>query len=182
MSSDIAVLHDFDAPKFSYKISLYFAVIYLLYPVFMLIKKLTGRPLPRIIRRLEYLNYRNALTLAKLDRLIGVESHFGIRDCVEKKYPNIRSQLKKFGTQVHLHVHEGKNKDPNRKRYWIPTIPNTSRTWHFEKDYLRGTLKPLEPGELPVWHCDYPHYLEYYIDFLYSVTFEGLNIYKEKQP
>lgn len=169
------VLHDYDRSKYSWRWMLYYSVKLFIYAVFTLFRL---RP-PRICSDITHIRYRYALTLAKLDRLCGIEPVFGVRDCVVEDYPGLVPRLHSLDADVHRHIHIGGNDDPNRRRLWNPPIPNTEKTWHYGLDYKRGTLPLLDKGELPIWHCDWPHRWMDYIDYLYDVRFNGLQVYKK---
>ena len=109
-------------------------------------------------------------TIIKLDLIAGIIPIFGILDEVRDKYGNEIDELARiYGVDVRRHIHIGNNKDPNRKRVWEPPLnKQTPNSWSFEYHYMRGNKKELQPGGLPIFHIDQPHFISFYIDYLFE--------------
>jgi len=162
------VLHDYDDPHLNWRWAMFLGIKLVVYSF----SKLLGFKLGFNEDIHDWL-YEHALTLAKLDRLCGVESVFGIQDAVEKRYPDLKNSLVSHGADVRRHIHMGDNyKDPDRKRLWEPPLKQSERTWHYDDDYIAGDTPELAPGELPIWHVDRPYWLPKYIEFLYEKLVE----------
>ena len=163
-ADDMKVLHDWDDPHLKWKRAAWIGVKYLVYALCVLlgIRLKFNNDIHEELR-----NY--AETLAKLDKLAGVESIFGIRGPVKAEYPGIEGKLSKYNVDIRKHIHIGEDyHSEDRKRIWEPPLDQPAHTWHYDKDYVKGRPPELEPGELPIWHVDRPYYLKNYIDFLYE--------------
>lgn len=118
-------------------------------------------------------------TLIKLDKLVGVTPIMGIRDKVQDQFPDIMKELGEYGVDVRTHIHIGEPPDPNRIRTYEP-LPGlehiTSNVWHYDTDYVSGNKPILKEGELPIWHVDRPDFLKHYINFLYEVLIEEMEL------
>ena len=107
------------------------------------------------------------MTITKLNRLLGIDTIYGIRDCVSENKPHSVIFLKNSGQDVRRHIHIGK-KGLDRQRLWEPSLTQSINTWHFAEDYHNGIKIKLKKGELPIFHIDRPYRLSTYIDFLYE--------------
>lgn len=122
-------------------------------------------------------------TIIMLDKLVDVEPIIGIKSGVFEAFPNIENELnEKYGDlDIRIHVHVIEDVDnSDRKRYWIPSLPNMQDKdlWRYDSKYVKhGVLVPLKHPQLPIWHIDNPDYLNRYIEWLYLIKFEGLKIY-----
>jgi hypothetical protein len=110
---------------------------------------------------------RYAETIAKLNRMLGVETVFGVKDNVSEAKPSSLEYLRSSGHDVRRHIHIGKH-GSGRRRLWEPPLTQSMATWHFDEDYYQGVRVELKEGELPIWHVDRPYRLATYIDFLYE--------------
>lgn len=109
-------------------------------------------------------------TLIKLNKLSGVSPIFGIRDVIREKYGEEIDELAlKYGVDIRRHIHIGELSDPNRTRLWEPPLNQSKETWHFDTKWAKGEKVILKPNECAVFHIDYPHYLSFYIDYLFGV-------------
>jgi hypothetical protein len=80
---------------------------------------------------------------------------------------------------VRTHVHIGEIPDPNRIRTYEPLDGLehiSSNVWHYDTDYVSNQRPTLKEGEIPIWHVDRPQFLKHYIDFLYEVLVEGMEL------
>ena len=103
----------------------------------------------------------------------------GIGENVQDHYPDIMKKLGEYGVDVRTHIHIGESPDPNRIRTWRPIngLENiSSNVWHYDTDYVLKQKPKLQQGEIPIWHVDRPHFLKYYIDFLYEVLIEKMEL------
>ena len=117
-----------------------------------------------------YEQVRYMESLIKLNRIAGVHGIFGIRDQVKKVHGrDIEKLQSKYGAEVRRHMHQGENTDPERIRTWEPPLTQSPDTWHFDKNWARGKEVILKPGELAIFHVDYPHYLRHYVDYLFEM-------------
>ena len=170
----IRILHDYDEPHLRSYYAIKRGLKLLLYGV---CKRLGLRltiiePIYNEVR--EY-----ADTLIKLDKLVGVTSVMGIRDKVQEHYPEIMEELSEYCVDLRTHIHIGDIPDPNRIRTWEPInkLENiTSNVWHYDTDYVMGQRPKLKDGEIPIWHIDRPHFLKHYINFLYEVLVEEMEL------
>jgi hypothetical protein len=156
MENKIRVLHDFDSPFLSgrYALSRGLRLI-----VFALSKKL---PFLRPFVKDVYVEcYSYCLTLARLDKLIGLESTFGLRREVEKEFPDLRGVLEEMGLDVRRHVHISK-----AEVTWNPPLNVEPEYWFFDQAYATGRMKPSRDTKWAVFHADYPYLLNHYVRFL----------------
>lgn len=155
------VLHDWDDPYLNWKWSAYLGYWYTSH---------------LFVARDTLL--KHAETLAKLDKLCGVESIFGLRSSVKRDHPQILDILSDHGVDVREHKHVGESyTDPDRQRTWNPPLNQPPHTWRYDKHWVQGKTTLLNKDELPIWHVDRPYYLPDYIDFLYQVKVKGAQIY-----
>ena len=160
--TDIMVLHDFDnafpsgtrSLRRSWKLSLY-----------ALSKKLPL--LKRYSKDVRQENRDMAVTLAKLDALVGVVSRFGINTRVAPEFPELKDELRSLGAIVHDHWHvsTGKNWDVRRD----PPLPFTVDYEHRIFDQKYAKERAVTPKDVLVFHADYPDFLPLYIDALYQL-------------
>jgi len=118
-------------------------------------------------------------TIIKLDKLVGVTPIMGIRDKVQDQFPDIMKELGEYGVDVRTHIHIGEPPDPNRIRTYEPLTGLehiSSNVWHYDTDYVSNQRPTLKEGEIPIWHVDRPQFLKHYIDFLYKVLVEGMEL------
>ena len=114
-------------------------------------------------------------TLIKLDLIAGVTPIFGIRDEVRARHRERIDKLEKiYQVDIRRHIHIGEPPDPNRKRLWEPPLKQPPKNRHFDTHFKEGKLIDLSPGELPVFHVDYPYDLKHYIDFIYEKMIEDV--------
>jgi len=164
MSNTIRVIHDFDSPFPSGRQALGTGLKLIVYAIS---KKLPFvRPLAKDI----YQDcYRYCLTLAKLDRTIGLKSAFGLRQEVEDEFPSLRKELEAMGFSVHRHVHHSETEVT-----WDPPLDVAPKYWHFDRLYAGGDIRPTKDTEWAVFHADYPDLMGHYIDFLDESISKGL--------
>ena len=172
---DLTVLHDWDNPSVYGRR----AILQKMVSSFCI---LTASYLPLLLRfrffrepyeacRSEKRRYLD--TLLKLDTLAGVLPIFGIRDTVLSEYPELANY-----PHLRIHRHIGNPPDPNRTRTWEPPLNQPPYSWRYDSDYVEGKPVSLRSRDTyPIWHVDHPHYLQDYIDFLYSVIIKGERIY-----
>ncbi len=118
-------------------------------------------------------------TIIKLDKLVGVTPIMGIRDKVQDQFPEIMKELGENGVDIRTHIHIGEIPDPNRIRTFEPLDGLehiSSNVWHYDTDYVSNQRPTLKEGEIPIWHVDRPQFLKHYIDFLYEVLVEGMEL------
>ena len=109
------------------------------------------------------------VTLIKLNKLSGVTTIFGIRDIIRTRHGKGIDELAiKYELDIRRHIHIGEPPDPDRERLWDPPLPQPRTIWHFDTRWIKGDNLVLGPGELPVWHVDFPYNLNHYIDYLYE--------------
>lgn len=162
------VLHDWDNPHRSGKRAIYRGIKLILYGI---CKKLKIRL--RFLDDIYYENRRYLETMIKIDKLVGVTSIIGIRNKIYNHYPNINTELEEYGLDIRKHIHVGNNKNPDRKRIWIPELTQSENTWHYDKRWISKNEPELKDNELPIWHVDYPEFIFYYIEFLYEKLIGG---------
>jgi len=151
----VHIIHDFDNPYLSGKYALRRGLALIL---FAASKKL---PFFRSLAKHVYREcYDYCLTLAKLDRLVGVQSHFGIKDEVTREFPQLVSELQALGFQVHRHYHVSRENVG-----WDPPLDIDQRSWFFDQEYARNKMIP-DSLDWAVFHADYPFLVDSYIDFL----------------
>ncbi len=170
VESAMKVLHDYDEPCLSGKYAIRRGLKLLLYGIsrYLGLKPKMTEPIYNETRE-------NADTIIKLDKLVGVTPIMGIRDKVQEYYPEIMTELEKYGVDVRTHIHIGKAPDVNRIRTWEPIEgleKITSNVWHYDKDHVLNKRPKLGDGEIPTWHIDRPNWLKYYVDFLYEILIE----------
>jgi hypothetical protein len=154
------VLHDFDKPYLSGRWALKRSWLLFLYALSRRLAFL--RPACRTV----YLeSYEYAWTLFRLDRLLGIESVFGINDDVSAVYPTLSTELASSGARVTRHWHVS----PTEVHWDSLDVPASQ--WWFDQEYAQGKRKGAKPSEWIVFHADYPHLLETYIKCLYELRF-----------
>lgn len=158
----IAILHDFDSPYLSgrYALRRGFELI-----LFAMSKKL--RILKPLADRVYRECYDYCLTLAKVDRLLGIESHFGIKPEVEKEFPTLVSELQALGLRIHKHYHVSRDQVG-----WDPPLEVDRESWFFDQQFARDGAIP-DSIDWAVFHADYPFLVGAYIDFLSKASREG---------
>jgi len=158
------VLHDFDTPFLSGSYALKRGLRLVVYAAS---KKL---PFLRPFVRDVYEECRNyCLTLARLDKLIGLKAAFGLREDVEKEFPDLRRKLEEMGFAVHRHVHVTR-----ANVVWDPPLDVEPQYWFFDQRYAAGGLKIDNETKWAVFHADYPHVFEHYVRFLEESRSKGL--------
>jgi len=156
MEDKIRVLHDFDSPFLSGRYALRRGLRLMM---FALSKKLPFlRP---FVKDIYAECYSYCLTLARLDKLIGLKSAFGLKREVEKEFPGLRGMLEEMGFAVHEHAHLSKT-----NVVWDPPLDVDPQYWFFDQGYASGDLSPTKETRWAVFHADYPHLLDVYIKFL----------------
>lgn len=169
------VLHDWDNPYRSGRWCIRRGVQLILYGI--------SKKIP-LFRRLPMVEevygelYKNAITLAKLDRLVDVEGIFGVRDDVAEKFPTIGIEVVKYLGDFRRHIHID---HPEEIRLWEPPLKCPRKVvWHYDQRYRDHgeKISMLKAGELPIFHVDYPNFVPLYIDWLYWVLEEGGEIYE----
>jgi hypothetical protein len=156
--SNVQVLHDFDNAYVSGKYAFKRGIRLILYAVS---RKLGF--LGRFCKDVYEENYRYTFTLFALDRLLGIDSVFGINDRVEETFPGLRKKLDDAGARTVRHWHVSRD-----EVHWDPELKVPSSQWWMDQEYARGTRSP-KPGEWLVFHCDYPYLLQAYIRCLYEL-------------
>lgn len=105
--------------------------------------------------------------LAKLDELVGLESHFGIKDEVLNAFPTLASEIRNHGFQVHRHFHFSKESVG-----WDPELDVQRESWFFDQLYSRDRNVP-DTVSWVVFHADYPFLIGAYVDFLSQAVKQG---------
>jgi hypothetical protein len=174
----MTVLHDWDTPYYSGKSCIILGIKYL---IFGICKKIGVKP--RFLSSLYMEKVRKAELIAMLDKLVGVQSIFGLRDCVETEFPEIKEILeKRYSAEVRKHIHIGENYRPDRKRIWIPPLNQPENTWHYDSDYVNGNKIILKEDELPIWHVGAdPTFIDNYIQFLYDIIIKKEILYEKPE-
>ena len=168
------ILHDYDNPYLGPNYAIKRGLKLIFYGIF---KRLGLRPKFTETIYNEVRNYTD--TLIKLDKLVGVNPIMGIRDKVQDHYPDIMKELGSYGVDVRTHIHIGEIPDLNRTRTYEPLTGLehiSSNVWHYDTDYVLNQRPKLKEGEIPIWHVDRPYFLKHYIDFLYEVLVEGMEL------
>ena len=160
------VFHDFDNPHPSGRWAIRHGFALIVYGV----TKRFNRPkwLKRKVAYIAQMNYEYAFTLAMIDRLLGIPSIFGIHDRVAKEFPNLISDLRKLGVDVHRHWHVS----PTEVR-WDPAVHLPTEYWWMDQEIARGVRTVKSTDRFLQFHCDYPHFLHYYIEALTKAKKEG---------
>lgn len=163
------VLHDWDSVTISGRKALRCGISLVVYALSKWAPWLNhvGR-IKRNNKELEEERLKYMETLIKLDELIGIEPIFGITDEVMERYSDEILQMKDdYGLDVRRHIHIGRPPDPNRLRLWEPPLSQSMKSWNFETDYIEGRGE-LEPGDLPLFHVDFPENVRFYIAYIYT--------------
>jgi hypothetical protein len=164
MEDKIRVLHDFDSPFLSGTYALRRGLRLIM---FALSKKLPFlRP---FVKDIYAECYSYCLTLARLDKLMGLKSTFGLKQEVEKEFPDLRCVLEEMGFDVRRHVHISK-----AEVTWDPPLDVEPKYWFFDQAYATGRMKPSRDTKWAVFHADYPYLLDWYVRFLNEVVPGGL--------
>lgn len=170
------VLHDWDGSVYIPFKRIIQLILYSLSFIIIPLRKL------KIVK--EYLDEQRKYvdTIIKLDRLVNVTPILAVKDSLFERYPRLCKKLReKYGEiDIRIHIHIGKcYRDPNRIRLWIPDLEQSENTWKYDYKYaIEKKLILLKDNELPIWHIDNPSYLYRYIDWLYEVLIEGIQIYE----
>jgi hypothetical protein len=99
--------------------------------------------------------------------MVGVQSHFGIKDEVISAFPTLRSELEALGFQVYRHHHRSRDSVD-----WDPRLDVGRESWFFDQEYSRNRKIP-EILNWAVFHADYPFLISAYINFLHQAIREG---------
>jgi hypothetical protein len=158
----IRVLHDFDNPYPSGRQALRRGVALITYAISKKIPML--RPLAKEVYRE---CFEHCLNLAQTDKLLGIESRFGIKDEVDKVFPELRRELIELGFPVHRHVHHSRGHVS-----WDPPLDIEDRARHFDQEFARTGAIP-EETKWVVFHADYPRLLSAYIRFIAEAKAQG---------
>jgi len=151
----IRVLHDFDSPYPSGKYALRRGVRLVVYAV--------SKKVPLLRRLVEDIYaeaYSNCRTLATIDKLLAVDSRFGLREEILKAFPGLDKELAAMGFSVHRHYHV--SRDDVR---WEPPLDVEKDAWFFDQEFDQHH-EINEHLKWAVFHADYPQLLSAYIDFL----------------
>jgi hypothetical protein len=172
--SDINILHDFDSPYLSGKYALRRGVQLVLYA---LSKKIRFFRKLTIVKEVYNETWSYAITLAKLSKIAGIQAIFGINRNLNLINPEISSELEKYGAKVIEHWHD--ILDGVSVSKWNPPITQRKKTWHYDIEFVCKGKKifKLKPGEMAIFHVDYPYLLSHYINWLYYTLIEGGKIY-----
>jgi len=149
------VLHDFDNPCLSGKYALRRGLKLVVYAVSKKIPLLR-----RWVKDIYEETYSNCKTLAALDKLLGIESRFGLKPEVLEAFPELDKELAEMGFRIHKHTHI--SRDDVR---WDPPLDVEKEAWFFDQTFS-GNHKIPEHAKWAVFHADYPFLLPTYIDFL----------------
>ncbi len=171
----IKVLHDWDNPYRSGRWGIRRGIQLILYGISKKIPLLKRIPM---VREVYDELYKNAITLAKLDRLVDVKGIFGVQDSVVERFPIVGAEIVKYWGDFRRHIHID---HPKKTRLWEPPLMCPRREiWQYDQRYKEhGEDVPmLKDGELPIFHVDYPRFIPLYIDWLYWVIKEGAEIYE----
>ena len=152
---NIMVLHDFDNPYLSGKYALRRGCKLILYAFSKKIPLLR-----RWVKDVYAETYGNCKTLAALDKLIRLDSRFGLKPEVLEAFPGLDKDLAEMGFQIHKHTHI--SRDDVR---WDPPLDVEKEAWFFDQTFKRDQKIP-EHAKWAVFHADYPYLLPTYIDFL----------------
>jgi len=168
------ILHDHDDPYLRANYAIKRGVKLFIYGIFkhLGLKPKFLEPIYNEVR--EY-----ADTIIKLDKLVGVTPIMAIREEVQDQFPDIMKELSEYGVDVRTHIHIGEPPNPNRIRTYAPLDgleQISSNVWHYDTDYVSNQRPTLKEGEIPIWHVDRPQFLKHYIDFLYKVLIEGMEL------
>jgi len=164
MNARIKVVHDFDSPFLSGRYALRRGAKLILFAVSKILPFL--RP---FVNDIYDECYRNCLTLAMIDKLVGVKSIFGLRQDVETEFPDLRGQLESMDFDVRRHSHIS-----TTEVTWDPPLDVEPEYWFFDQVYAAGKLKPSKNTKWAVFHADYPFLLSRYVEFLDESRSEGL--------
>lgn len=104
--------------------------------------------------------YSNCRTFAMLDKLLGIDSRFGLKDEVLKAFPQLGKELEEMGFQVHRHYHISYH-----DVRWDPPLDVEKTAWFFDQTFGRQH-EIAENAKWAVFHADYPYLLPDYINFL----------------
>ncbi len=169
------VLHDWDNPYRSGRWCIRRGVQLIIYALSKRIKILRKMSM---VKEMYTELYNNAITLAKLDRLVKVHGIFGVKDSVVHEFPTIEEDINSLKLEYRRHIHVDY---PRAVRWWEPPLSQREVTWRYDqkyRDHGRNIPIKLKPGELPIFHVDYPNFIPLYIDWLYWVLEEGGEIYE----
>lgn len=156
------VLHDWDQPNLSGSYAIKRGIKLIIYGICKGIGVY-----PKYVEDIYRETDEYAVTLSRLDKLLGVEPIFGIQETVKyEKQETIDKYLSEDDVRKHIHI--GKASNPNRQRLWEPPLTQSKDTWHYDEDYYNGYEVALKEGELPVFHVDRPYRLQTYIKYLYE--------------
>jgi hypothetical protein len=161
----ISILHDFDNPYPSGRRALKRGIKLILYAL--------SKHIPFLRRFVEdiYLEaYRYCITLAKIDALLGINSHFGLKEDVLKAFPEIQNKLKEIMPSVNIHMHYHISKD---KVTWVPELDVPKNSWWFDQEFSKSHKIPSDL-KWAVFHADYPELINDYIDFLFEIKRRSL--------
>lgn len=152
---DIMILHDFDNPYLSGNYALRRGLKLIIYALSKKIPLLRGW-----VRDIYAETYSNCKTLAALDKLLGLDSRFGLKPEVLEAFPGLDKELEEMGFHTHRHTHI--SRDDVR---WEPPLGVEKDAWFFDQTFNRNHEIP-EHLRWAVFHADYPHLLPTYMDFL----------------
>ncbi|MDE2233800.1 MAG: hypothetical protein KGJ90_06900 [Patescibacteria group bacterium] len=108
-----------------------------------------------------------ALAVARLDRILGIKSVWGLTQDVINCYPTLASELKELGADVRFHYHIKPDPKGEATPVWNPPLEGIG-----DKLFDSHWPRSLE-GDYCVWHIDYFYsnaqwlkYLEFLEEYL----------------
>lgn len=168
----VLIVHDWDFP-------LYMRLTCLKRAFWLLLYALLGkRALKLMPRWLALEKYSQALALARLARLLGINPVFAIRDVVSEQFPDVGEKLRSVGMRVIRHWHI---KRPRRglkftsRGAWEKLVDIDKHYMNYDRHYVLGGYRELpEPGTSVCWHVDHMSYnFNFYLEFLERMKKEG---------
>ena len=165
----VMIVHDFDFPIFKrwtcLKRAFWLIILVLLGNRRGLIKQM-----PVWLAREKY---AFALALAKIDRLYGVKSIFGLTKEVQEAFPELAQMLTEMGFEVRCHYHVAKT--TLGKGAWEPSLQMKPENMIYDRLYSLANRDVMpDRGEAVVWHVDHPYNLHKYLEFLERARQENL--------
>ncbi len=182
------VLHDWDRPFLDKDYAFRRGIYLLLYVATIKLPFLRKLKFIRnIVNNIQHEKFLYLETLIRLDLLVGIEPIIGIRDIVYKEYFGLLEDYIKALNYIYdnkidfrLHKHIGDKNDENRIRIWEPSLNQSKESWAYDVNYFMNNIYLLDKDELPIFHIDRPYALHRYIDWLYEVIIEKMQIYKSE--
>lgn len=169
----VNILHDFDLPLYTDETCHRRALLIGKYPR----QKHNQRWMDRWPNWLRFEKYNLCVAVAKINKLLKIDSTFGLSSEVQTFYPTLKHRLENMGIQVTNHSHSNEFiygfKNTRGKGLWDNHVDISRLYQNFDREYvMKGRYLNPEKNSTVVWHIDHiPFNLIHYLKFLERMGF-----------